>query len=212
MKIKKSTLLLLAILCVGVMFLTGCTAAWVSSVTSALLPAAKAAIMAIATFATALKGKTLSEAFVNAVNKVASDASTTIANVMSLVQEWVTDPSTTTLGKINDLLNALVTNLGGIMSGVSISDPATSGKLTLLISLAVAALQAVLGVIPVIQAATPALATMSEEQKLSLANRTKKRLQAAHQELVEEYAAIRTETTANADVNAALAALPAQLA
>jgi ABC-type multidrug transport system fused ATPase/permease subunit len=191
--------------------LTGCNAAWVATATNVLLPALKVAIMAIATFVTTLNGKTLTQSFVNAVNKVTTDAVATIGNVMTLVGEFATDPSPTLLGKISDLLTALVSSLSQIMTGVSISDPATVSKLTMLISLAVAAAQAVLAIIPVVQTAMPALATMSDAQKLSLSSRTDKRLKNAHQELADEYEAIRTEPTANADVNAALAALPATL-
>jgi uncharacterized protein (DUF697 family) len=132
-----------------VSLLTGCTAAWLGAV-SAMLPSIVTLVEAIVAFATGLSGKTVSVATLNFIQKVALDIKGEITNAQTLIAAYKNSPDNSTLGSLTAVFNSIVANLGSILSNANITDSATVGKLTQLVGLGVAAVQAVLGLIPLV--------------------------------------------------------------
>lgn len=189
----------------------GCTATWISAI-SALLPALGTAIDAIAEFVAALEGKTLSATFVAGVQKVVSDIQTELANLKTILAGVTGTVTASVSAQIQSVLEAIITNLGSILSGADITDSSTVTKLTQLIGIGVSAVQAILALIPVLLArlaATPAPSDEELRQADSLASGSIKHI---HEGLRQAYKTVRDDTpTVSADVNTALQAIPASL-
>lgn len=193
-----------------VCLVTGCTAAWLSAI-SALLPALATAVDAVAEFVVALEGKTLSSAFVAGVQKVVSDIQTEITNLQTIIASVSGTVTASVTQQIQTVLQAIVANLGSILSGADITDSSTVTKLTQLIGIGVSAVQAILALIPVLLArltATPAPDEAELHQADQLAAGSLKHV---HDGLREAYKTVRDTPTTSADVNTALAALPTGL-
>lgn len=187
----------------------GCTAQWLSAVSS-MLPALQAAVSAAISFVMALEGKTISASVSQAIQKIGQDIAGQIANVQTLIADFKQNASTGTLSQIQAVFQGIVQNLGSILSNANVTDPSTTSKLTQLIGLAVAAAQAIIALLPLVGAKLASGASTQEleaEDKLAA-----KRINSAKSALEEDYAEIISEKTSNTDVNAALDSLPKSLA
>ncbi len=188
--------------------LAGCTAAWLGAV-SALLPALETAVTAAISFVLALEGKTVSASVAAAIKKIGDDIAAEVVNVQTLIADFKTSSSTTVLGQIQAVLQGIMTNLSSILSAANITDTATVSKLTALLGLAIAAAQAIFGLIPLVTtamvsgASKAVLQAQDKEAAVHIKN--------AHKGLQSAYKIIRTTATQNAKVNAALATLPTSL-
>jgi ABC-type multidrug transport system fused ATPase/permease subunit len=194
---NRKTLWLFVALCTMVILTTGCTATWISAI-GAALPSLSALVTAIATFIAALSGKTVTTAVSNAIAKITADIQTQITNAQTLISAYKNSANQTLVGEISAVLNAIVANLSSILTGANITDAATVGKLAQLVGLGVAAIQAVIALIPLL---TPAAAALTEGEV--------KTLELHHNAFKSTYNSIRT-TPANppsGDVDAALATL-----
>lgn len=189
------------------LFLMGCTAAWLGAV-DALLPAAQAAVTAIISFVLALNGKTISAALTEQIQQIGSDINQEIANLQTLIATAKSSTTQTVIGEIQAVLQAIVANLGNILSAANVEDPSTVAKIIQLVGLAVAAFQAVLALVPVV---TSALAHGSKAQLESTDRMAATNINNAHKALDETYVAIITDHTPSVDVNAALDGLPRTL-
>jgi hypothetical protein len=188
--------------------LVGCTAAWLSAI-SALLPALEAAVSAVASFVLALEGKTVSTGFSNLVQTIVNGVKSEIAEAQQLIAAYKAAASQGTLAQLQALFQAIVTNLNGILSGLDVTDASTVAKITQLVGLAVAAASAVIALIPSLihfMQMRPDLKQLEGEDKV-----VAKMLTTQTQTLEETYETIIGEHTVNADVNAALDALPRTL-
>jgi hypothetical protein len=188
-----------------VLMLSGCSASWLGAVSS-LLPALEAAVSAIVSFALALEGKTVPAGVAAAIKKIGDDVAVEIQNVQALVAQFKAQASAGLLTQIQTLLQGVVTNLSSILSGLSISDASTIGKITNLVGLAVAAAQAIIALIPVAVAKMQSGASHAELQEEDEVASTALHLTTGN--LKSAYHTIVTTPTENADVNAALASLP----
>lgn len=191
--------------------LVGCSAAWLGAV-DGLLPALSAAVEAVVAFLAALEGKTVSTAFLNAVQKIQQDIAAQITNVQTLIADFknaATGAQGSILAQIQAVLQGILTNLGSILSGANITDSATVSKLTALVGLAVAAAQAIFGLIPLVSAAISSGA--SRDVLEAQDHEAAAHVENAHKGLQSAYKIIRDTPTENADVNTALGALPAGL-
>jgi hypothetical protein len=196
-------LLLLTVTCVS-----GCSAAWLSAVV-ALLPSLEAAVSAAIAFVAALEGKTVPASVSAAIQKIGDDIAAEVANVQQLIAAYKANASTGTLSQIQAVMGAIVTNLGNILTGASITDSATVSKLTALVGLAVAAAQAIAALIPLV---TSAMQSGASRQVLEAQDKeAAAHIESAHSALQQAYVVIRTSPTQNADVNTALSVLPTSL-
>lgn len=187
---------------------SGCSAAWLGAV-SALLPALEAAVSAAIAFIMALEGKTVPPAVTAAIKKIGDDIAAEVTQVQQLIAAYKSAASTGTLSQIQATMQAIVTNLGAILTGASITDSSTVAKLTALVGLAVAAAQAVIGLIPLV---TGALTSGASTQVLEAQDKeAAAHITSAHSALQQAYVTIHNTPTENADVNSALSALPASL-
>jgi hypothetical protein len=188
----------------NVIFLfSGCSASWIGAV-QALMPAISAAISAVFAFISALTGKTIPASVTAAIQKVQADISATLTNVQTLLAEVAQNASQTVLSQIESAFQSVVSNLSSILSGLSITDPATQSKLQSLISLAVAAVEAVLAIIPL---ASKAVGEKDEAHLLAADKAVTSSIKNTHKVLKADYHTTVTTLTGEADVDVALAGL-----
>ena len=187
------------------LFLTGCTAAWITAV-SAMLPSILAVANAIVAFAASLQGKTVSASTYSTLQKWETDLATEIAAVQAIVAQIKASATTTLIGQFQTAMQAVSQQFNSILTGLNVTDSATVAKFTQFLSLGIAAVSAVLALVPMALAklqAKPSKQELAHYDKLA-AKVTKQ----AETAMKEAYVAIVTEHTANADVNSALDALP----
>lgn len=188
--------------------LSGCTSAWLSAV-SGLLPAISAVVNAVVAFVAALEGKTVSASFLATIQKWQQNIASEISNAQTIIASLQQSASTSLISQFQTVMQSVLTQFTSILSGVDITDSATVAKLTQFVGLGVAAVNAVLALLPL---ALSKLESKAPEAELkhydSLGAAATKN---AVKVMKETYAAIRSEHTSNADVNAALDALPSQI-
>lgn len=190
------------------LFVCGCTAAWLGAV-SALLPSLEAAVSAVIALVMGLEGKTVPVSTSAAIQKIGSDIAAEITQVQTLIADFKASASTGLLSQIQAVLQGILTNLADILSGANVVDSATVSKITALVGLAVAAAQAIIGLVPLVAkamtsgASDAVLEAQDKEAAAHIGN--------VHKGLQEAYSVIRNTPTESADVNTALESLPAQL-
>lgn len=207
MKVNWQRFILLFVLFNAVLVLGGCTTAWIGAV-QALLPALSAAVSAILSFAMSLENKTVPSTVTATIQKIVNDVQTELANLKTILAT-ASSGGTTVLAQIGTILNSILTNLSSILSGLSISDSSTLQKITELVGLAVAAVQAILAIVPLAQAKLaegPKEAHLEAFDKAVAVN-----IKATHKAIQQAYHATVTGETTSIAVNEALAALPQQL-
>lgn len=188
----------------------GCAAAWIGAI-NALLPALGTAIDAIAEFVLGLEGKTLSATFVAGVQKVISDVQTEIQNLQTILASVTGTVTASVTQQIQAALNAIIANLGSILSGASITDSATVTKLTQLIGIGVSAVQAILALVPILTARLAVDPAPTPEELASTDKLATQSVKHIHDGLKEAYKTVVHTPTESAEVNAALESLPQQL-
>jgi hypothetical protein len=186
-------------------FAGGCTAAWLTAV-SGLLPGILAVVNAAVSFIFALEGKTVPAGLTAAFQKWQQNIATEIQNVQALIADFKKSSSTGLLSQIEAVMQGIVSQLTGILSGLGITDNATVSKITQLVGLAVAAAQAIVALIPVaISKMNSGLSRAELEREDRIAANV---VETTLKTMKDTYVAIVTEPTTNADVNAALSSLP----
>ena len=193
-----------------VVFLTcGCAASWLGAI-SALLPALEAAVSAAISFVMALEGKTVPATVSAAIQKIGSEIAAQISSVQQIIAAASGAATSGVISEIQAVFQAITANLASILTNFQVTDSGTITKLTQLIGLAVAAVQAILGFIPLVQAklATPGVTNTQLEAEDGLAA---VHINNAHKSLQEAYVVIRDTPTDNTDVNEALRTLPVSL-
>jgi hypothetical protein len=195
----------LFLLLLAVQFIAGC-GTWVTAI-QALMPAISAAISAIFAFIGALEGKTIPASVTAFVQKLEADITTELGNVSTILSTIASNASQTVLAQVEAVFQTIVSNLNSILSGLNVSDSSTIAKITDLVGLAVAAVEAVLTLIPLAMHAD----ALSDAEKLHADKAATANLKQAHKDLQNGYHVTVTTMTANPDVNAALTALPTTL-
>lgn len=187
------------------LFLAGCTSAWLTAV-SGMLPAIAAVCSAAVAFVSALQGKTVSAAFTAAVKKWQSNIASEISNAQALIASIKQGATTTLISQFQSVMQGVLSEFNSILAGMDITDSATVAKFTQFVGLGIAAINAVLALIPLALTKLQAKAPKDELKHYdALAGKT---TQSAVNLMKETYAAILAEPTANPDVNAALDQLP----
>ena len=190
-----------------VLFLCGC-GNWVGAI-QALMPAIQLAISALFSFIAALTGKTIPASVTAFVQKIEADVSTELQNVASILATISANASATILQQIETVFQSIVSNLNSILAGLNITDASTIGKITNLVGLAIASVEAVLTLIPLAMHATAA--SLSKKELLAADKAATANIKAAHKAIQNAYHVTVTTPTANVDVNTALETLPQTL-
>jgi len=192
----------------AVLFMGGCTASWIGAI-QALMPAINAAISAVFAFIAALEGKVIPENVMAAIQKIQDDISASLTNLSTLIADATANASATVVQEIEAVANSIVSNLNSILSGLSVTDPSTIGKITNLVGLAVAALEAILAILPL---AMKAFSTTMSAKELESADKSlAHNFKATHKAIKDAYHVTVSTPTVNPEVNLALATLPSQL-
>ena len=184
-----------------------CTAAWLAAV-SAMLPSIEALATAVLAFVAGLQGKSISEATAAAIARIGADIKGEIVNGQVLIADFQTSQDTALLGKISAVFQGILASFQSILANASITDAATVSKLTQLVGFAIAAVTAVLGLIPLVSAEYSrthvdlAEAQHADKQAASL-------IAHHHKALQEGYAVWHSEKTGIEAVDEAVAACPA---
>ena len=188
---------------------SGCSAAFLGAI-NALIPALEAAITAAVSFVVALEGKTVSASVSSTIQAWGTKVSGLIANLQSIITAAAGQSSAGFISQIQAAMQAILSAITSILPEFNVTDSATVSKFTELLGLGVAAVQAILGFIPLVQAklATPGITNEQLEAEDKVA---KVHIENAHKTLQSTYKVIRSEETASADVNEALTAMPASL-
>jgi hypothetical protein len=205
MKVNWKRFVTLFALLMAVQFISGC-GNWVGAI-QALMPAISAAISAIFAFIGALQGKTIPASVQAFVTKLEADISTELTNVGQILSTISTNASQTVLQQIEAVFQSIIANLNSILSGLNVSDSSTIAKITNFVGLAVAAVEAVLALIPLAMKAQ----SLSAPEKLQADKAATGSLKNTHKVLQSTYHEVVTTPTENVDVNTALAALPQTL-
>jgi hypothetical protein len=182
--------------------LCGC-GTWVAAI-QALMPAINVAVTAIFSLIAALQGKTVPASVTAFWQKLQADISTQLSNVASILSTISANANATVLQQIEAVFQAITSNLNSILTGLNVTDNSTVTKITNLVEIAVAAVEAVLGLIPLAMKAN----TLSDAEKLHADKAATSSIKNTHKVLQTEYHSVVTTETTNADVNLALAALP----
>lgn len=177
---------LLNLLVFTVLFSAACTAAWITAY-PALVAAAQAALTAIGAFIAALSG--ISDSAKATVQKVINDAITQLGNSVAILKAAAGNVTAGVIAQIEAILQAILPMVQQILSGLSITNPTTLGKLTNIINLAIAAIEAVLALLPAVKVALPRLATMTDDEKEAVDATVTKQIKAAHKALQKNYQA-----------------------
>jgi hypothetical protein len=189
-----------------VFLLSGCSASWVGAI-QALMPAISAAVSALFAFIGALTGKTIPPSVTAFVQKVEADVSTELTNVSNILSTITANASQTVLQQIEAVFNSIVSNLNSILAGLNVTDTSTIGKITNLVGLAIAAIEAVLTLLPLAMKAE----SLSEAEQVHADKAATTSIKNTHKVLQSTYHIVVTTPTENVDVNTALAALPQTL-
>lgn len=189
-----------------VLFLvSGCTAAWIGAL-QGLIPTIEGIVSAAVAFIAALEGKTVSATFNAKVQQWGTQVSDLLTQLSSLVASAAKTATTTIITQIQSVMAQLSTSLGSILQDSDVTDPSTVSKIEEFVQLAIAAVNAVLAVIPVALARIKAGATQEELQVVD--GDAKNTINQAHDLAKKTYHVIVTQQTPQIDVNSALGKLP----
>ena len=189
-----------------VLALSGCAASWIGAI-QALMPAISAAISAIFALIGALEGKTIPASVQAFVAKLEADVSTELSNVSNILATINANPTSTVLQQIEAVFNTIITNISSILGGLNVTDSSTIAKITNLVGLAVAAVEAVLALLPLAAKAE----SLSEAEQVHADKAVATSITNTHKVLQSTYHVVVTTPSENVDVNLALAALPQTL-
>ena len=189
-----------------VLLLAGCSANWVGAIQS-MWPAIQAAVSAIFAFIGAVKS--VPQSVKDAVTKVEADVTASLQNAGTVLASLTQNATASVTSQFETVMQAIVTNLNSILAGFSVTDPNTVSKVTELVNLAVAAIEAILALVPVLSSK---LAEHASEEELKVADKVATTtIKNTHKVLQSSYHTIVSTPTGEVDVDEALAALPQQL-
>jgi hypothetical protein len=206
MKLNWKKFLAVFVLCNVVFLISGCSVSWIGAI-QALMPAISAAISAAFAFISALEGKTIPASVTAAIAKIEADVTASLQNAQTILASITSNPSATVLQQVEAVFQAIVSNMNSILSGLSITDQSTIGKITSLVGLAVAAVEAVLGLIPLAMKAS----ALSVAEQVHADKAATVSIKNTHHVLQSTYHQVVSTPTESVDVNAALASLPQTL-
>lgn len=193
--------LLAFVICEGVIMCSACGES-IAEISN-MLPAIGQLATVIVTFIAGLGGAVSPEAQ-KAVAEANAAIQASLTEAGSLLKTWTQSTSTTVLGKVTDILTAAGNAISGFTSGLGLS-AAAQQKVNEFAGLFLTAVQGVLAIIP---AFAPKVASANPRELLHLDRTGAAQIKALHQSLQAQYAEIVSTPTGDAAVDAVLAALP----
>lgn len=184
MQNKITKVALVSLLTVSV-FLTGCSAAWVSTM-DAILAAAAPALINILEIVAVAEGKPMNSGLQAKIN-------TDAASIKSLAADFAKASSAaapSVCSQLDAAIQAYSADQSQVLQLAQVSDPATQTKITLLLNLVTGTVAAITAVIPSCQNAAVVKSFRASKPPLSVAN------------FVSEYNAILVVPVPNQNVNA----------
>jgi hypothetical protein len=172
------------------------------------MPAISAAISAIFSFILALEGKTIPPTSSDFVKKIQAEITAGLAAVSQILSTIAQNAGQPVLQQIEAAFQSIVTNLNSLLAGLNVTDNPTITKIEKFIEIAVAAIEAVLVLIPLAAVKVKGLSIVQEQRADKAATLSIKN---AHKVLQADYHEAVTTQTQSVDVNEALAALPQTL-
>lgn len=145
---------------------TGCTAQWIS-VALQDLPVLTQMALNIATLVSALaSGQQASTADVAVIQNISAQASRDLNLMQSLYGEYKSNPNSTTLQKIQNVISDLNQNLPALLQSAHISNPVLSARITAAVNLILTTVSSFASLIP--QPAPATTPTASQTLRISL--------------------------------------------
>ena len=137
------------------MVVTGCAApAWLTDAES-LIPILGASITSVLSFIAAMTGNAGLSSVLNAISTVITDVGNGLTELQSLITQYKSNPSETTLQKIEDVANLISTNLNQILTATGLP-AAVASKIQSWAQLVLTQLEAWLAVLPSLKVAAAA--------------------------------------------------------
>ena len=183
--------------------LAACSTAWIAEaeqVVAVLIPAATN----IVTLVAALQGKSVSAGDLKTIQAAGAQAGADLQLIQALIAAYQTADATAKPGLLNQIqtaIGAVQTNLQGLLPALHIQDTATQTKITAVVGIVLAEVQALAAIVPLVNPnASPAMMARAAAQ-------TKKQAPLTASEFVKSYNATLTAKTGNADLDRATAGL-----
>jgi len=203
-----TTFLFLYTLFLLVTVASGC--AGVLDVISGLLPGLGAAFMAAVSFIKSLEGKTVPADLSAKVQQWGSNIAGFIANIQTIIAAAAGKASAGVIAQIQAVMQQIESSTSSILSEFNVTDSATVSKFTSLVGLGVSLVMTILGLFGVATKLVNREGVTDDQLKAEAAE-AEAHVKNAHKAMQDGYKIVRNTATSNADVNAALAALPAEL-
>jgi len=187
---RRTKILLIPILVIA---LAGCGAAQWIKVAEQILPVVLPMVTSLVTAVSLLQGKTISSPDLTTITQVANQVSNDLNLVGQLINEYDASPNVTTVQKIQTALGDVHANLNGLLPALHSSDPATVQKISAVVTLIGAEVDSLAQLLPVISSGK------LQARKGPIA------VPLGPSQLKQEFNAVVTQPTANAEVNQAFA-------
>jgi hypothetical protein len=200
--------------------LAGCSTAWITEaeqIVAALIPAAANLVALVA----ALQGTTVSAADLQTIQNAGTQAGADLQLIQSLInayQQADTSAQPGILNQIQSAINAVESNLQGLLPALHIKDAATQAKITAVVGILLSEVQSLAAVVPFIQGSGAAGQVYSSIGSRigspTLAQQTRKdgapsfvKAPLSAREFVASYNATMTAKTGNAELDRTTARL-----
>jgi hypothetical protein len=202
------------------MTLAGCSTAWIAEaeqIVAALIPAAANLVALVA----ALQGTTVTAADLQTIQNAGTQAGADLQLIQSLINAYQQADAAARPGILNQIqsaINAVQSNLQGLLPALHIKDAATQTKITAVVGIVLSEVESLAAVVPVIQGAGAGSQTYSmvgsrivspifaqQARKNGASSFVKAPLTA--REFVESYNATMTAKTGNAGLDRTTARL-----
>jgi hypothetical protein len=194
---------LVAVTLCGTMMWTGCSTSWTSEaeqIVAALIPATANLVTLVAT----LQGNNVSAADLQTIQSAGSQAGADLQLMQSLIVQYQKADASAQPGLLNQIqaaMNAVQSNLSGLLPALHIKDAATQAKITAVIGIVLSEVESVAAIVPLVNpSASPAMMTTDARQ-------VKKQAPLTASEFAASYNATMTAKTGSAELDQATAGL-----
>ncbi|HLI30101.1 MAG TPA: hypothetical protein VKV79_03245 [Terriglobia bacterium] len=183
---RRTKILLVPILVIA---LAGCGVAQWVKLAQQILPVVLPMVTNLVTAVSLLEGKTISSPDLSIITQTANQVSNDLNLVGQLINQYDSSPNVTTVQKIQTALQDVHSNLNGLLPALHINDPATVQKISAVVTLIGTEVDSLAQLLPVISSG-----------KLQV-RKGPLTLPLGPKQLKQEFNAVVTQPTANANVN-----------
>lgn len=205
MRLRHSSSRSVVLIACGLLIGSACSTVWISEaeqIISALLPG----VANLVTLVGALDGSSVSPADLQTVQNAGAEAEADLQQLQSLItvyQKASTSAQPNLLNQIQTELDAVQSNLGGLMPALHIKDAATQAKVGAVIGVLLAEAQSVAAIVPLASGGAPAAMAAFAKQPVGA--------QLSAREFVKAYNATMKAKTGKAELDRMTASLQIHL-